>query len=168
MIPLRIGIYDNELEEWVTKDLWQIMEPSVNFAFMTEEQKIAYAIQHHMLPTEVKETAETYCRDAERTANYELENITNVNAKAKPEFTWSLLKAVYVQRLLEFIGYTYNYKNSSNVIIPKTAVTIKITYLDFIGMRTIDTYLGQTIEGTLVEYDGVQYWENFRIAFPER
>ena len=53
-------------------------------------------------------------------------------------------------------------------IQPEEAPNIAITYNDFTGIRTIQTYLGQTIDGTLVEYDGVLYWEGFRIAFPER
>ena len=48
------------------------------------------------------------------------------------------------------------------------AETIVITYYDFVGMREINAYLGQTLEGTLTEYNGQLYWENFRIAFPER
>ena len=48
------------------------------------------------------------------------------------------------------------------------APVILIAYRDFTGTRTIATYLGQTIEGTLLEYEGTLYWENFRVAFPER
>ena len=121
-----------------------------------------------MFPTSVGAISETYSRDAERTADYELENLTIVNRKAKPEFTWQLIKAEYVVNLLSFLGYTYDFKDFEGVVVPREADTIVITYIDFIGIRTINSYLGQTIEGTLVEYEGVLYWENFRIAFPER
>lgn len=176
MIPLRLKINN------VTKDLWEIMEPSVDYSQMSEEEKIAFAIQHNMFPTDVKVTSEVYCRDAERTANYELENITNVNAKAKPEFTWSLIKADYVKNLLDFLGFKYNYKDVNENIQPEAAPVIEVTYWDFNGMRTIKAYLGQSIEGDLREYVTEEidtqtvtiekvrtlYWENFRIAFPER
>lgn len=167
MIPLKI----NGL------NLCQIFEPEIDFSGYTDEQIIEYSIKHLMFPTEAKLTSETYCRDADRTADYELENITNVNAKAKPEFTWDYLRADYVERLLTYCGFKYNYKNG-NFIVPETAPTIDITYRDFIGMRTAHTYLGQNIDGTLTEieeYDAdseqkvkVLYWRNFRVAFPER
>ena len=121
-----------------------------------------------MFPTEVALTSETYSRDAERTADYELEQLQLVNRKSKPEVTWSLIKYEYVQNLFAELGYHYDFKNSQGIVIPEDAPTISITYYDFVGIRTIDTYLGQTIEGTLVEYDGEMYWENLRIAFPER
>ena len=87
----------------------------------------------------------------------------------------------------------YNYKDvETNDIIPVEAPTIEITYWDFVGMRTIKAYLGQTLSGTLEEHsnylpssynnnDGswsntidtmhpgkTLYWRNFRVAFPER
>lgn len=175
MIPLVLEV------NGIRKDLWEIMEPGGSYGSSIEE-KIAYAQKRGMFPSEVKLTSETYCRDAERTANYELENITNVNAKAKPEFTWSLIKAIYVRRLLNFLGFTYDYKDVNGDIQPQSATTIKVTYMDFNGTRTINAYLGATIEGTLKEivtqeYDEqsasmvivrTQYWEDFRIAFPER
>lgn len=175
MIPLVLEV------NGIRKDLWEIMEPKNSYG-STIEEKIAYAQKRGMFPSEVKLTSETYCRDAERTANYELENITNVNAKAKPEFTWSLIKATYVRRLLNFLGFTYNYKDINDDVQPQLATTIKVTYMDFNGTRTINAYLGATIEGTLKElvtqeYDEqnkvminvrTQYWEDFRIAFPER
>lgn len=145
MIPLVLKV--NE----VTKNLWQIMEPDGSYG-STEEEQIAYAIKHLMFPTEVKLTSETYCRNADRTANYELKSITNVNAKSKPEFTWDKLKAVYAKRLLNFLGFKYDYLDGQGNIQPEEAPTINVTYLDFNGMRTISAYLGQTIEGTLVEY----------------
>ena len=82
MIPLKIN----------NKNLWEIMDPSDinNFkSLTTEEEKIALAIKLQMFPTEVSVSAETYSRDADRTANYELEELVLVNAKVKPEFTWS-------------------------------------------------------------------------------
>jgi hypothetical protein len=121
-----------------------------------------------MFPTEVALTSETYSRDAERTADYELENLTLVNRKAKPEFTWSLIRADYVANLLIYLGYTYEFKDAKGEIVPVEAQDISVTYQDFIGTRTINAYLGQTLEGVLVEYNGVLYWQNFRIAFPER
>lgn len=174
MIPLKLSI------DGVQKDLWEIMEPEVDYSHMTEEEKISFALEKKMFPTEVKLTSETYCRNSDRTANYELENITNVNAKAKPEFTWQLLKAEYVQRLLTFLNFRYNYKDEDGDIQPESAPVVQVTYLDFNGMRTINAYLGATIEGTLKEYVSqeivnnayvqvrTQYWEDFRIAFPER
>ena len=162
MIPLRLGVNN------ITKDLWEIMEPEVDYSHMSEQEKISFALNNKMFPSEVKVTSEVYCRDAERTANYELENITNVNAKAKPEFTWNMLKADYAKKLLDFLGFHYNYKNNNNTIIPEPAPVIDVTYRDFNGMRTIKAYLGQTIDGVLREYSNVLYWESFRIAFPER
>ena len=121
-----------------------------------------------MFPTEVRLTSETYSRDAERTADYELENLTIVNRKAKPEFTWSLIRADYVEALMRFLKYDYDFADATGDIIPRAAPTIYVEYKDFTGMRTIAAYLGQTIDGVLVEYDDVQYWQNFRLAFPER
>lgn len=167
MIPLTLSIQNSDLS-WTTKELWELFEPDTDYSQMTEEQKIAYALSHKMFPTEVKLTSETYSRNSERSANYVLKRLVEVNAKAKPEFTWSLLKAEYVTRLLTFLQYHYDYTNSEGDIVPEDALLIKVKYLDFTGIRTIEAYLGQTLEGTLVEYDGVQYWENFRIAFPER
>ena len=182
MIPLRLAVYDETNQTWGdTKDLWEIMEPDGAYG-ATEQEKKAYAIKRCMYPSEVKLTSETYCRDSDRTANYELENITNVNAKAKPSFTWNLLRAEYAQRLLTFLGLTYDYKDSGGNIVPKKAPKIRVTYRDFLGERTIEAYLGQTIEGTLVEYEAPyfhpvtgeattvlsHFWEQLRIAFPER
>lgn len=175
MIPLVLEV------DGVRKDLWEIMEPGESYG-STIEEKIAFALARGMFPSEVKLTSETYCRDSDRTANYELENISNVNAKAKPEFSWTMLKAVYVRRLLNFLQFTYDYKDANGDIQPQPAPVIKVTYMDFNGSRTINAYLGATIEGTLKEYvtqetdpeTGIvsnvrtQYWEDFRIAFPER
>lgn len=157
MIPLVLTVNGS------TKNLWEIMEPGGDYGH-TEEEKIQYAIKHLMFPSEVKLTSETYCRNADRTANYELKSITNVNAKAKPEFTWTKLKATYVSRLLNFLGFKYDYTDGQGNIQPEEAPTIEVTYLDLIGMRTIKAYLGQTIEGTLVEYmeayEGIEYHRN--------
>ena len=133
----------------------------------TPEDIDAISIDKHLYPTEVILTSETYSRNAERTADYELEHLQLVNRKAKPEFTWSIIRATYVQRLMSELSYTYNFKVNGE-IIPIDAPEFSITCTDFIGERTVNTYLGQTIDGTLVEYNGVQYWQNFRIAFPER
>lgn len=158
MIPLKIN----------GKNLCEIFEPDLNTTEWTDQEVMSYSTTKLMLPTSVGTISETYSRDAERTADYELENLTIVNRKAKPEFTWQLIRAEYVVNLLAFLDYTYNFKDASGIVIPVEATNISVTYYDFIGVRTIDAYLGQTIEGTLVEYEGVLYWENFRIAFPER
>lgn len=158
MIPLKIN----------NTHLCQIFTPDLNITGWSEEEIQEYSISKQMFPTEVGLTSETYSRDAERTADYELEDLTIVNRKAKPEFTWSLIAAEYVEALMGFLSYTYVFKDAAGDIVPRSAPDYLITYKDFTGIRTIHAYLGQTIEGTLVEYDGVQYWENFRIAFPER
>lgn len=158
MIPLKIN----------NTHLYQIFNPTGFNPAWTEEEIQYYSIKEMMLPTAVGLTSETYSRDAERTADYELEYLTLVNRKAKPEFTWSLIKASYVERLMAFLEYHYNFKDFTDIVVPQDAPNYSITYKDFTGMRTINSYLGQTIEGTLVEYEGEQYWENFRIAFPER
>lgn len=158
MIPLQIN----------GKTLYEIFDPAT-FNSAWDEATIALnSLREQMYPSEVSLVSETYSRDAERTADYELENITLVNRKAKPEFTWTLIRARYVKNLLTFLGYKYNFKNSEGTIIPEEAEKIIVTYRDFTGMRTIEAYLGQTLEGTLVEYEGELFWENFRIAFPER
>lgn len=156
MIPLKIN----------NKQLAEIFDPDAVLG-MTEEQMINYSYSHLMYPTSVEVSSETYSRNAERSANYEMDGLLLVNRKTKPEFTWELLPAIYVQRLLGFLNYHYDFK-SGGVIVPEQSPEMSIEYLDFIGMRTINVYLGQTIEGTLVEYDGTQFWENFRIAFPEK
>jgi hypothetical protein len=184
MIPLSFKLYDRTSGTWIKKDLWEIMEPCVEYSRMTESDKIRFAIDHKMFPTEVKLTAETYSRNAERSANYVLNKLMLVNAKAKPEFTWALLKADYAERLLKALSFHYDYEQENDQgekeVVPEEAATIIVIYRDFIGTREIKAYLGQTIDGTLVEYDEaykdnnqvhtkpVNYWENFRLAFPER
>lgn len=158
MIPLTIN----------GKSLYEIFDPATFKASWNTETLIQKSIEKRMFPTEVSLTSETYSRDAERTADYELEDLTLINRKAKPEFVWSLISAEYVKKLFAFLGYTYNFKDASGVVIPKKAEDIFIKYWDFTGERTVNAYLGQTIEGTLVEYNGNLYWSNFRIAFPER
>ena len=158
MIPLKIN----------GKSLYEIFDPSTFNPAWDENSLVANSLDAQMFPTEVALTSETYSRDAERTADYELENLTIVNRKAKPEFTWALIRADYVANLLTALGYTYDFKNESGEVVPVEAAGISITYRDFTGMRTINAYLGQTLDGVLVEYEGVLYWQNFRIAFPER
>ena len=150
------------------KHLYAIMDPNTYSSSWSESQVISKSIEKGMFPTEVALTSETYSRDAERTADYELEQLQIVNRKAKPEFTWSLIKYEYVTRLFAELGYHYDFKNNAGIIVPESAPTIMVLYYDFVGQRSINSYLGQTIDGTLVEYDGVMYWENLRIAFPER
>lgn len=158
MIPLKIN----------GKTLYEIFDPDTFDSGWDEETVIANSLDRQMFPTEVALISETYSRDSERTADYELENLTIVNRKAKPEFTWTLIRASYIERLFAYLGYTYNFKNEDDIVIPVEADIINITYRDFIGERTIKAYMGQTIEGVLVEYEGVLYWSNLRIAFPER
>lgn len=158
MIPLYIN----------GKSLYEIFEPSSFNVAWTIDEIVEQSISKMMFPTSVDLTSETYSRDAERTADYELQNLLIVNRKAKPEFTWSLIRADYVKKLLEFLGYNYNFKDTGGNVIPRESVVISVKYYDFVGERTINAYLGQTIEGTLSNYDGILYWENFRIAFPER
>lgn len=150
------------------KHLCQIFEPSLDISDWTDSDIQEYSISKIMFPTAVALTSETYSRDAERTADYELEHLMLVNRKSKPEFSWQLIRDDYVRNLMSFLNYTYEFKNTDGIVIPKEAQDIYITYRDFIGDRTIIAYLGQTIQGTLVEYEGILYWENFRIAFPER
>lgn len=158
MIPLKINGYN----------LCSIFEPALDTSGWSDSKVIEYSLKKMMFPTLVDNTSETYSRDAERTADYELANLVLVNRKAKPEFTWSLIRADYVENLFDFLDYNYNFKNDEGIVIPQAAPDINVTYQDFTGKRTIVAYLGQTISGTLVEYDGVLYWENFRIAFPEK
>lgn len=158
MIPLKINY----------KNLCNIFEPELDTTGWSDAQIQEYSISKMMYPTAVGVVSETYSRDAERTADYELENLAIVNRKAKPEFTWSLIRADYVKKLLAFLNYHYDFKNAEGIIVPEEAEKIIVTYIDFIGVRNIVAYLGQTIEGTLIVYDDVLYWENFRIAFPER
>lgn len=169
MIPLRISIIQDNDEYSTYKNLWEIFEPDKDYSGMTEEECVNYALKNKMFPSEVKVSSEVYSKNAERTADYELNTLTLINAKAKPEFTWSLLKADYAKKLLDLLGFTYNYKTGDNGSIkPVDADKFKVKYWDFNGEREIVAYLGQTIEGTLVEYDDTLYWEEFRIAFPER
>lgn len=158
MIPLKIN----------NTHLCKIFEPDLDISTWDDATIQEYSIDKCMFPTEVFLTSETYSRNAERTANYELQNLTLVNRKAKPEFTWSLIAAEYVEALMSFLQYSYNFTGTDDNIVPVEAPEILITYKDFVGIRTISAYLGQTIDGTLVEYDGKQYWQNFRLAFPER
>lgn len=150
------------------KSLYEIFDPDTFDSTWDEETLVQQSIMKLMLPTEVALTSETYSRNAERTADYELGELTLINRKAKPEFSWTLLKADYVAKLLSFLEYDYSFKGDDGVIIPREAPDINVAYDDFVGERTISAYLGQTIEGTLVEYEGVKYWQDFRIAFPER
>lgn len=148
----------------------------------TEEDINTISRERCLYPTSVTLTSEAYSRNASRTADYELEELQIVNRKAKPEFTWDIIKSIYVQRLMQELQYTYGFKNATGDIIPIDAPTFEIAYTDFVGTRTIQTYLGQTIDGTLEEYHETPktrlgadqfsapatYWRNFRIAFPER
>lgn len=158
MIPLKIN----------DKHLCEIFEPTLDVSGWDDATIQSYSIRKLMFPTEVALTSETYSRDAERTADYELEHLVLVNRKAKPEFTWNLIKAPYVQNLMLFLKYGYDFKNTSGIVTPVPADPIIVEYCDFTGIRRINAYLGQTIEGVLVEYEGELYWQNFRLAFPER
>lgn len=166
MIILRLSVKQNN--SWVTKYIWEIMDPEFNWGSLSLDNQLKRAYENKMLPTSYKVTGETYCKDADRTANYELEKITNINYKSKPEFNWSLLKAEYFSNLLTFIQFRDNYKDQNNEIVPEEAPTIKVTFRDLLQERTIEAYLGQTIDATFKEYDNVLYVEDIRIAFPER
>ena len=168
MISVKFSVYDSTNNVWITKPIWQAMDPLVNWSSMTTPEQLAYAYAHQMLPSSYKNNGETYCRNADRTANNELEKITNVNYKSKVEFVWKMLKPVYLSNLLTFLQFKDNYKNTINEIQPEEAPLIKVTYRDFLRERTIDAYLGQSIESELVEYNNEQYWEEIRLAFPER
>lgn len=161
MIPLKIN----------GKHLVEIFDPDAAEALVTDDAKIRYSINKQMYPTSVVVNAETYSRDAERTANYELEDLILVNRKVKPVFTWSLIKAEYVKNLLEFLNYKTDFKDSEGDVTPEAATTFSITFYDLTGERTITAYLGQSIESELREYVvndvASLYWEEFRIAFPE-
>lgn len=149
------------------KELCEIFAPS-EVASMAAAEKEQYSIDNQMYPTEVTIESETYSRNAERTADYELVNLLLVNRKAKPTFTWDLLRHDYLKALLLFLGYTYDFKDDNGVVVPVEAEDIAVTYIDLVGERTINAYLGQTIQCTLVVYDGVLYAQNVQIAFPER
>lgn len=169
MIPLKISVMQSNDEYSAYKNLWEIFEPDKDYSSMTEDECIKYALENKMFPSEVKVSSEVYSKNAERSADYELNTLTLINAKAKPEFTWTNIKADYAKKLLDLLGFTYNYKTGDDSSIkPVEAAKFKVKYWDFNGEREIIAYLGQTIDGTLVEYDGVLYWEEFRVAFPER
>lgn len=157
---IRIMLSSSELAVYETK-------LNKQFSSWTDDEILACSIDAGVQPTEVKLTGEQYSRNTERSANYTLSEVTIVNCKAKPEFTWSLIKASYVKNLLQEVNYHYGYE-VNGIIVPEIEMHIPITYWDFTGIRTIDTYLGQTLEGTLVQYKDTLYWENFRVAFPER
>ena len=161
MIPLKIN----------GKHLIEIFEPGLAATLPTDAEKVAKSIELQMYPTKVTLYAETYSKDAERTANYELEDLVLVNRKSKPEFTWDIIKASYVQKLLAFLNYKNSYYNNDNEIVPVDAPIYSIEYYDFVGTVTIKAYLGQTMQADLQEYmvNGVMtlFWEDFRIAFPE-
>ena len=194
MIPLKINS-KNLIEIMLTTAELSYFETKIGkqYSNWTDDDVIQCSLEAQVFPSDVTLSAEQYSRDSERTADYELENITIVNCKSKPEFTWNIIKASYVKNLLDFLKYKYNYKDAeTDDIIPVEAPTIEITYWDFIGMRTIKAYLGQTLSGTLEEHsnylpssynnnDGswsntidtmhpgkTLYWRNFRVAFPER
>lgn len=149
------------------KELCEIFTPDAVVG-MTDAEKESYSIDNQMYPTEVTVESETYSRNAERTADYELLNLLLVNRKAKPSFTWNLLKHDYLKALLLFLNYTYDFKDEEGVITPVEAEPIAVTYVDLIGERTINAYLGQTIRGTLVVYQGTLYVEDLQLSFPER
>ena len=160
MIPLKIN----------NKHLIEIFEPEIAATLLTDDAKVAKSIEMQMYPSRVNLAAETYSKDAERTADYELEDLVLVNRKSKPEFTWDVIKADYVKKLLAYLQYKDNYKVGDE-ITPVNAPTYSIEYWDFVGVKTITAYLGQTIEAELKEYmvdnEMTLYWEDFRIAFPE-
>jgi hypothetical protein len=149
------------------KNLIQIFDPELASESQPSEWE-QISLQKLMYPSRVFLTTETYSRNAERTANYELEDFYIVNCKAKPEFEWDIIPQIYVQRLLAEVGFKYNFKDASGIVVPENAPHVKVAYQDFTGTRTIDAYTGQTLEGTFEVYKGKLYIRGFRIAFPER
>lgn len=189
-IPLKINgkqlceIFAPDAQWWAERNGQQ---EAVTMETATDEDKREYSLKMLMLPTSVTLTSETYSRNAERTADYELEELLIVNRKSKPEFTWDYIRAEYVQNLLTFLGYTYNFKDDAGDVVPVNSPEITVTYTDFTGERTINAYLGQTISGTLtvlqtketIQQDSTTglsktvmeseyWWQNFRLAFPEK
>lgn len=163
--------------QWIATN--ELQKPEAQW---TERDINTISTERCLYPTAVTLTSETYSRNATRTADYELKSLQIVNRKSKPEFTWDLINSTYVQRLMQALQYTYDFKDAEGDIQPVDAPTYEVQYSDFTGTRTIKSYLGQTIEGTLVEYHAAPksrlggeqfavsstYWQNFRIAFPER
>lgn len=166
MIKVKFGVYQNST--LVEKYIWEIMDPDYNWGSLSLQEQINRAASLKMLPSSYKNNGETYCRNADRTANNELQRIENVNYKSKVEFTWKYLEPLYLSRLLTFLQFKDNYKNAQGDVQSEDAPMIKVTYVDFLRERTIDAYLGQSIDAELVEYDNKQYWESLRLAFPER
>lgn len=149
------------------KHLCEIFTPEA-VQGMTANEMVQYSLEHCMYPSEVHIESETYSRNAERTADYELLNLLLVNRKAKPSFTWDLLKLEYLQKLLTYLNYTYNFKDAAGVIMPKEADDITVTYYDITGERTIKAYLGQTISCQIVVCEEELFVRNLELAFPER
>ena len=155
-IPLKLN--DKQLCEIFTPD--RVID-------MTDQEKEFYSLENQMYPSSINITSETYSRNADRTADYELTDLLLVNRKASPEFIWDLIKYDYVQALLRFLDYDYDFKDVDGIVQPRKAEPIRVTYLDLTGRRTTKAYLGQTIEGEIEVCDGVLYVRDFRIAFPE-
>lgn len=160
---IEIMLSSAELAVYLTK--YQVE----SVADLTDAQILEISVDAEVYPTSVQLDTEQYSRNAERSAVYELGILEIVNCKAKPSFTWSVIKAEYVQRLMNELSFDYDFKDSNGNVIPRVANPISVTYCDFVGMRTINAYLGQTISGELIHMsNGDIYWSNFRIGFPER
>ena len=149
------------------KQLCEIFTPDI-VTGMSDEEKREYSLMNQMYPSEIILNSETYSKNADRTADYELQNLLLVNRKAKIEILWETVKLEYISALLRFLNYTYDFKDASGFVQPVEAEPITVTYVDFVGERSMQAYLGQTLQGTIVEYEGVLYVQDFRIAFPER
>lgn len=150
------------------KNIWEIMDPNYDWSSLTEAECVNRALKEHMIPTSYKVNCETYCKDADRTSDYELENIKNVNYKCKPEFVWQYLKPIYLSNLLSFIHFKDTYYDQQGIIQPENAPIFKVYFRDILRVKEIKAYLGATIDVELVEHEGEQYWSSVRLAFPEK
>ena len=87
----------------------------------TDDDIITVSIAEQLFPSEISLIAEQYSRDANRTSDYELADLSIVNCKAKPTFTWSTIKATYVTKLLTELQFKYDYKDLNGDVIPEKA-----------------------------------------------
>ena len=63
------------------KQLCEIFTPE-SVANLDEANKNAYSLAYQMYPTSISLTSETYSRNADRTSDFELEDLLIVNRKA--------------------------------------------------------------------------------------
>lgn len=194
-IPILFKINDKHLIEIMLSStelaVYEAKLGNKPFANWTDEEILQCSVEACVYPTEVTVDAEQYSKNAERTANYVLEDLTIVNCKSKVTFVWSYLKASYLSNLLTELEFDYDFE-INDIVYSKTPNIITVTYWDFIGVRTINAYMGQSISGNLIQYDDYDtstwnsstkqwnkntstlhkgatlYWESLRLAFIER